>query len=98
MDAVEQTQYIRAAYLQITQELYGKNFLMQLAAVHSMDPDWYDRQLQLAELLSAQAEAGMMDANPRRAVRYLCALSVCSREISERVGRDFRQVEAGLVR
>ena len=98
MDAVEQTQYVRRAYLRVVEELYRKSFLLKLAAVHPGDPDWYDRHLQMLELLSALAEAGLMDANPRRAIRYICALSVCAKDVLERTNRDFERIEAGLVR
>lgn len=98
MNAEEQAQYVQSAYFRTLESLYRKDSLLKLAAVHARNPKWYNRSFRLMELFSAQVEAALMEANLHRAVRYVCALSVCVRDIMDRMNQDFCSVEAGLVR
>ena len=98
MDALEQSRYIRRAYLRVMDHFLQKKFLLRLAAVRCENRNWYDRQLRMADLLSAQVDAALMQADPHRALRYVCALSACMRKLKERANRDFDAIEGRLIR
>ncbi len=97
MDTLEQMQYIRSIYLSVMDKLCKKQFLFQIATVQDKDTWWYKKRLEMLSLLSAQAEAGLMEANPRRALRYTCALYKYINDLEEKVGTDFKHIENRLV-
>lgn len=76
----EQLSILKQVFSDITMPLYDNSLMMKLTIASSREPEWFEKKLNIIDVLCMLFDESIMLKNPRRAITYLCFIS---KEVAE---------------